>query len=126
MLLSSSTLIPSIPAADLDRAKQFYEGKLGLDPIAADGDTARYRSGDSWFLLYKSDFAGTNQATAAALEVEDFDASISELKARGVAFQDYDFGDEFRTFDGVFTAPDGAKVAWIKDSEGNTIGIASA
>lgn len=116
----------TLPAADLDRAKAWYADKLDLKPVEeADNGDAWYETGGSRFLLYASQFAGTNQATAAAFEVDDFDAAISMLRSNGVTLEDYDFGEEFKTVDGVFTAPDGSKVAWFKDSEGNTLGVAA-
>jgi catechol 2,3-dioxygenase-like lactoylglutathione lyase family enzyme len=120
----NAKLVVTLPAADIDRARAWYADKLGLKPVETleNGDTW-YESGGSRFLVYQSQFAGTNQATAAGFEVDDFEAAMTELKGRGVRFEDYDFGDDFRTVDGVFTAPDGAKIAWFKDSEGNTLGV---
>lgn len=119
--------VATLPAADLDRARAWYASVLGLEPVSLDenGD-AWYESGGSHFLLYASRFAGTNQATAAGLEVDDVLVSVAELRARGASFEEYDFGDEFRTVDGIFTAPDGRKQAWLKDSEGNILGLFSA
>ena len=120
-------LVVTLPAADMDRAKAWYASILDLEPVEVDeaGD-AWYESGGSRFLLYASRFAGTNEATAAGIEVDDVEASVSELKARGASFEDYDFGVEFRTVDGIFTTPTGRKLAWLKDSEGNILGLATA
>jgi hypothetical protein len=57
--------------------------------------------------------------------VGDLDAAFGELKANGVVFDDYDYGDDFRTIDGVLVSPDGEKTAWFKDFEGNIIAIGS-
>ena len=101
-------------------------GSWKLDPSEIN------ENGDAWYevegprmLLYASQFAGTNKATAAGLEVDDVEASVTALKARGAVFEDYDFGEDFRTVDGVLTTPNGQKMAWLKDSEGNILGIAS-
>jgi catechol 2,3-dioxygenase-like lactoylglutathione lyase family enzyme len=119
-------LVASLPAADMDRAKTWYADKLDLKPVeVAENGDSWYELGGIRFLLYESQFAGTNQATAAALMVDDLDGAIAELKGRGVTFEDYDFGDDFRTVDGVFTAPDGTKAAWFKDSEGNIVGVST-
>ena len=82
----------------------------------------RYRSGDSWFLVYASQFAGTNQATAAAFEADDLTALAAHLRGAGVEFEEYDF-DEFKTVDGIVSLPDGSAAAWFKDTEGNIIGL---
>jgi catechol 2,3-dioxygenase-like lactoylglutathione lyase family enzyme len=115
----------ALPAADLARARAWYRDHLDLKPVqeADGGQGLVYESGGTRFLVYLSSFAGTNQATAAAIPVEDFDAAISELRSRGVTLEDYDFGDDFKTVDGVMTAPDGSRGAWFKDSEGNIIGV---
>ena len=120
----NAKLVVTLPAADIDRARAWYADKLGLEPVETvdNGDTW-YEMGGSRFLVYQSQFAGTNQATAAGFEVEDFETAMTELRGRGVTFEDYDFGADFRTVDGVFTAPDGAKIAWFKDSQGNTLGV---
>ena len=117
-------MFPSLPASDLARAENWYRQYLGIEPTDRTEDgSLLYEVGGTAFLVYASQYAGTNQATAAALAVTDFDTAISELRARGVVFEDYDFGDEFRTVDGIATSPDGSKAAWFKDSEGNTLGV---
>ena len=118
------TLQASLPASDIDRAKTWYSDKLGAEPtIELPGAGLMYDIGGVKFGLYPSEFAGTNQATAAMLVVNDFDEALAELRSRGVVFEDYDFGDDFRTVDGVLKGPDGEKVAWLKDSEANILGL---
>ena len=117
----------SLPAADMERAKAWYASALGLVPDEITD------FGDAWYVvdgtrvqLYASQFAGTNKSTAATIEVDDVQATVDEFKARGVVFEDYDYGEDFRTVDGVLTAPDGHQLAWFKDSEGNILAIAPA
>ena len=118
-------MFASLPAADLERARSCYEEKLGVKPTETiDGDqTLMYVQGDGGFIIYPSQFAGTNQATAAGLAVADFDAAIAELRSRNVVFEDYDLGENFQTVDGIVSGPDGMRSAWFKDSEGNILGI---
>jgi catechol 2,3-dioxygenase-like lactoylglutathione lyase family enzyme len=121
------TLYAALPASDIDRAKAWYSEKLGAEPVeTGPGGELRYDIGGTRFGLYASAFAGTNQATAAMLAVSDFDTARAELRSRGVVFEDYDFGDDFRTVDGVLEGPNGEKAAWFKDSEGNILGLASS
>jgi hypothetical protein len=87
--------------------------------------SAIYDHAGSKFLLYESEFAGTNQATAAGFLVEDFDDVIARLRAAGVAFEELDFGEAGKTEDGVITSPDGDKGAWFKDSEGNVLAMST-
>jgi catechol 2,3-dioxygenase-like lactoylglutathione lyase family enzyme len=118
------TLHASLPASDIDRARAWYSEKLGLVPIeSGPGGELRYETGATQFGVYPSAFAGSNQATAAVLVVGDFDAARAELLSKGVVFEDYDFGEEFRTVDGVMETPDGLKTSWFKDSEGNILAL---
>ena len=115
----------TLPCSDVERAKAWYAAILDLQPArVSDDGNAWYESDGTEFLLYVSQFAGTNQATAMGLGVDDVEAAVTSIKGRGGEFENYDFGDEFRTVDGILTLPDGNKLAWIKDSEGNTIGLA--
>ena len=122
-MLANYPLEASLPASDIERAKAFYRDKLGLEPAEESGDGgAFYDTGGTRFMLYPSGFAGTNQATAAGWQVDDIEAVVAGLKAKGVEFQEYDF-DELKTVDGIATLPDGLKGAWFIDSEGNILSV---
>lgn len=128
-----------LPAADINRARRWYAEKLGLEPVTHGGDPVvdptqlvevtwdlYYETGTSRFGIYESWTAGRNEATAARLIVDDFDAVFADLTNRGVVFEHYDRGDDFRTVGGVLTSPDGEKTAWFKDSEGNILALGSS
>lgn len=116
----------TLPASDLERAKGWYSRVLQLEPVeTAEDGSLWYETGGTRFLVYASQFAGTNQATAAGLEVDDVEAAVAEFRSRGAVFEEYDFGEDFRTVDGILTMPGGSKAAWMKDSEGNILGVAS-
>lgn len=116
-----------LPASDIERARRWYAEKLGLEPVSTNpfGDL-RYESGGAHFLVYQSELAGTNQATAAGFSLEDFDQFVDFLRSNGVAFEHVDFGEMGATVDGVITTPDGRKAAWFKDSEGNIFALSMA
>ena len=118
-------MYPQLPASDLDRAQAWYSQKLGLEPTAP-GDQLFYDTGTAQFRVYPSDNAGTNKATAVRLVVDDFETVRAELLSRGVVFEDYDLGDDFRTVDGILHSPDGEKTSWFKDSEGNILALGSS
>ena len=122
-MLSDVRLEASLPASDLARARAWYHDKLDLEPVEEDasGNMWFETGGERWF-VYESQFAGTNQATAAAWLVADLDSIVAGMRARDVVFEEYDMGD-FKTEDGVLTLPDGSKGAWFKDSEGNILGL---
>jgi catechol 2,3-dioxygenase-like lactoylglutathione lyase family enzyme len=111
-----------LPAKDVARARQFYEGKLGFRPREEVAGGVVYEFGDrTACFLYPTPNAGTSQASQAFWQVDDIEREVAELKAGGVVFEDYDMpGDKSPS--GVLTAG-GAKAAWFKDSEGNILAI---
>jgi catechol 2,3-dioxygenase-like lactoylglutathione lyase family enzyme len=116
-----------IAASDVERARSCYSSILGLEPVNADEDEELlYRAGGAQFGIYESENAGTNKATTMRFVVSDFNAVRAELLDKGVGFEDYDLGDDFRTVDGVLTSPDGEKTSWFKDSEGNILALGSS
>jgi predicted enzyme related to lactoylglutathione lyase len=121
-MLQDSPLIPYIPVKDIARARKFYEEKVGLKPKEEYAGGVVYESGKgSWVFMYPSPGAGTNRASTAFWAVADVAAEVSELKARGVVFEEYD-GPGIKTVDSIATGG-GAKTAWFRDSEGNIMAI---
>ena len=110
-----------IPAKDMNRARKFYEEKLGFTAgqEIAGGVVYEFGKGTACF-LYPTPNAGTSQASQAFWDVADVEAEVAELKARGVTLEKYDVPgvDE----NGIVTAG-GAKAAWFKDSEGNIMAV---
>ena len=111
-----------IPAKDVPRARQFYERTLGFQAKQeiAGGVVYAFAGGTECF-LYPTPNAGTSQASQAFWQVDDVEREVADLKARGVAFEDYDMPGE-KSPSGVITAG-GAKAAWFKDTEGNILAI---
>ena len=112
----------TIPCRDLEAAKAWYADKLGFEPDEEEPQGAYYQVGDSRFLLYPSQFAGTNEATAASFEVEDVDATVAELKERGVVFEEYDLPG-LKTEGGIVEDA-GFRGGWFKDPDGNILAVA--
>jgi catechol 2,3-dioxygenase-like lactoylglutathione lyase family enzyme len=121
-MLRDFTISPTLPAADMARARQFYEKTLGLEVDLATDAGVRFRAKNSTLFVYPSTFAGTNKATAAGFETTDLATAVAELKGRGVKFEEYDMGEGFKTVNSIMTTPDGL-AAWFKDTEGNVIGL---
>jgi catechol 2,3-dioxygenase-like lactoylglutathione lyase family enzyme len=114
-----------LPARDVARAREFYEGTLGFRPgkeIA--GGVAYEFADDTACFLYPTENAGTSRASQAFWQVDDVEREVAELKSRGVALESFDMPGE-RSPSGVVTAG-GAKVAWFKDSEGNILAMVEA
>ncbi|MEO6743428.1 MAG: VOC family protein [Caldimonas sp.] len=121
-MLQTSPLYAYIPAKDLERARRFYEGKLGFKPTLENNGGVTYAcAGGTACFLYPTPNAGTSQASQAFWSVDDVEREVADLKARGVVFEDYDMPGD-KSPGGVITAG-GAKAAWFKDSEGNIMAI---
>jgi catechol 2,3-dioxygenase-like lactoylglutathione lyase family enzyme len=126
MLQQSASTHAMLAVKDLDRAKAFYSGTLGLVPSAKQlpRPGLRYETqGGTWFLVYPSEFAGTAQNTCMRFEVDDIYATVRELRERGIVFEEYDYPG-LKTVDGVHEHASGASGAWFKDPDGNILQIA--
>lgn len=126
-MLAAKDAVATIAVTDLDRARDFYGKTLGLkDSSEAQMEdmVATYRSGGSTLLVYKSEFAGTNRATAVTWEVDDVASEVETLKSKGVAFEHYDFPDA-RLEGDVHVFGDRIRNAWFKDPDGNILAIVS-
>ena len=114
---------PMLASADLERSKAWYAKVGGYEPLyEAGGQVVGYQSGKSTFNVYVTQFVGTAKNTVAAFGVPDIRISMADLRARGVVFEDYDFG-EVRTVNGLLEDADGTTNAWFKDPDGNIVGI---
>jgi catechol 2,3-dioxygenase-like lactoylglutathione lyase family enzyme len=115
----------NLAVKDLQAARKFYEGTLGLHAVGTVGEhLVAYRSGRSTLLVYESQYAGTNKATAATWTVgAELESIVQALKAKGVRFEHYDFPDMKR--EGDVHASGNMKAAWFKDPDGNILSMVS-
>jgi catechol 2,3-dioxygenase-like lactoylglutathione lyase family enzyme len=123
-MLGDKSVAVTLAVSDLERARDFYENTLGLQPVQEIPGAVLYRSGSSVVLVYPSEYAGTNQATAASWAVgDDFDAIVEDLRAKGVTFEHYDDLPETTRDGDVHTMGD-MKGVWFKDPDGNILSVA--
>ena len=124
IMLTDSNIIAVLPAKDINRAKEFYRDKLGIEPSESmEEGSVMYSCGQGTrFLIYQTENAGTAKNTQMGWETDNLEREMEELRGRGVVFEDYDFPG-LKTENGVATA-DWGKAAWFLDSEGNIINIA--
>jgi len=123
MSLKECKVGTAVPVSDFGRAKEFYEGILGLEPGEGGEEMTSYEcAGGTGLFVYVSEHAGTNKATLAGFEVSDFDAMHEQLKQRGVTFERYDEGDLKTDDEGVLDSGE-FKVAFFKDPDGNIFSI---
>src|SRR5437762_13726944 len=119
-MLKQAPIFPYIPGADVDRARKFYEEKVGLKPREEYAGGVIYECGKgSWVFLYPSKGAGTSKASTAFWAVEDVEAEVAGLKSRGVVFEEYDM-PEMKTVNSIATGG-GAKTDGFKDTEGTIL-----
>jgi len=112
----------TIAVKNLEAAKKFYEGTLGLEPVPAEERVLGYRSGNSRLLVYESEYAGTNKATAATWTVGDeIEQVVANLKKKGVNFEHYDFPGS--RLEGDVHVMGNTKAAWLKDPDGNILAL---
>ena len=118
--------------ASTEGFEAFYAEKLGLEPLEERPGGLRYQCGSGRFSLFQSTGAASGSHTQMAFEVDDLQAVVSELRRRGVVFEEVDVPG-FRTVDGIAeiegnypSAGVGERAAWFRDSEGNLLGIGQA
>lgn len=128
-MLDQSEVATRLPAQDLDRARAFYAEKLGLHPAEERPGGLLYRCGNTKFVVFASAGRPSGDHTQMAWTVDDLDAVMAELRARGVEFEHYDVPG-LRTVNGVVevegnypSVGTGERGAWFRDSEGNLLGI---
>src|SRR3954468_19416788 len=122
-MLADHDAVAMIAVKDLAVARRFYEGVLGLEPVDAQGEElVVFRSGATVVNVYRSQYAGTNRATAVTWAVgDDVDRLVEALKAKGVTFEHYDMPGMTREGDVHVGGP--IRVAWFKDPDGSILSI---
>jgi catechol 2,3-dioxygenase-like lactoylglutathione lyase family enzyme len=128
-MLDKGRIAARLPAQDLARARAFYADKLGLEPVEEREGGLRYVGASGEFALFESAGSASGDHTQMGWEVDDLEATVRELRARGVVFEEYDLPG-LRTVDGIADIEGnypskgvGERGAWFRDSEGNMLGI---
>ena len=121
MSLQDSKIATRLPTTDLERARAWYAEKLELEPVDERPGGLLYRVGGAEFALFASEGRASGDHTQMAFEVADLDATVAGLKARGVEFE----YDEIVEVEGNYPSKrsSGERAVWIRDSEGNLLGI---
>jgi catechol 2,3-dioxygenase-like lactoylglutathione lyase family enzyme len=128
-MLENGRVATRIPVQDLARARSFYADKLGLEPSEERPGGLLYRCSAGEFALFESGGSSPGTFTQMAWEVDDIEATVAELRERGVTFEEVD-APGLRTVDGIAEVSgnyaskgSGERAAWFRDSEGNLLGI---
>lgn len=128
MSLSNSKVVAGLAVSDMEKAVEFYEGKLGLTQWTGLEDNRAYECAEGSVLhVYLSpEHAGGTTATLASWYVQDMESVVDELMSRGVVFEQYAEVPIFTDDKGIAAFDGGAKVAYFKDPDGNTLSLAQA
>ncbi|MEO6938862.1 MAG: VOC family protein [Candidatus Kapaibacterium sp.] len=122
-MLKKKDAATNIAVKDLEVARIFYRDTLGLEEVGAkDDQVITFKSGNSLIYVYRSEFAGTNKATAITwLVAEELNDIVKSLKSKGVEFEYYDFPGMTRA--GEIHSAGTMQIAWFKDPDGNILSI---
>jgi catechol 2,3-dioxygenase-like lactoylglutathione lyase family enzyme len=124
-MLSNAWIEARIPTQDLARARRWYAEKLGLEPVEERAGGLRYEGATGVFCLFASAGASDGSFTQMAFYVDDIEAVVAALRARGVVFEEYDGAvNGIMDIEGNYPSKGrGERAAWFRDSEGNLLGI---
>ncbi len=121
-MLASGKMVGFVPTKDYDKARAFYEGKLGCDFVSLDQFALVMSVGGHKIRIAKIPNFTPLQGTILGWEVQDHPTrSVTWLRDRGVILEKYPFAQDQEL--GIWTAPGGDQVAWFKDPDGNILGI---
>jgi len=121
-MLADGMVVPTIPVTDLEKTVPFYRDVLGLPVLEETPFNVRFGAGrGSQLSVYKRG-AVERGHTMAHFEVADIEATVADIQSRGGVFEEYS-GGPLTTVNGIAPMGPVARGAWIKDPDGNIIGI---
>ena len=120
-MLRNAPIRAYIPVSNVSRARKFYEDIVGLLPREEYAGGVIYECGGTEVFMYPTPNAGTSKASQAYWQVDDVEADVADLKARGVKFEEYDMPGV--AMKNSIATGGGAKTAWFKDTEGNILAV---
>src|ERR1044071_5408734 len=120
-MLGNKDAIATVAVRNLETAKKFYEGILGLTTVMENEEVLAFKTGASTLFVYRSPYAGTNKATAVTFVAEGVDDLVRILKERGVTFEQYDLPNMTR--EGDIHVAGSMRTAWFKDPDGNIFSV---
>jgi catechol 2,3-dioxygenase-like lactoylglutathione lyase family enzyme len=120
-MLSSQKLMAFVATRDPARAKEFYGSTLGLRFVSDDGFALVFDANGTTMRIATVRELSPAPYTVLGWEVGDIESAVKELTAAGVAFERYGIFPQDEL--GIWSAPGGARVAWFKDPDGNTLSL---
>ena len=123
-MLNNAVVAPTLPVTDLQIARQFYEGKLGLEPADVNETNVMYTCAEGTaFLIYQRPTPSQADHTALGFRVDNFDQVFEQLGQAGVTFEVYDLPHLQTDERGIATDDSGNRSAWFKDPGGNILAV---
>jgi catechol 2,3-dioxygenase-like lactoylglutathione lyase family enzyme len=121
-MLASATLVAFVPTTDLERSHAFYGGLLGLRRVESSPFANAYDCAGTRLRVARVESFDPHPFTVVGWRVSDLAATVAALRAAGVEPLRYDGMDQ--DTDGAWLSPQGARIAWFHDADGNTLSIA--
>jgi len=120
-MLSDTDAVATVAVKNLETARPYYEKTLGLTKVMENEEVLTFKAGKSLLFVYRSQFAGTNKATAVTWITPQVDTLVQTLKGRGVKFEHYDMPNMTRQ--GDIHVAGTMRAAWFQDPDGNIFSI---
>ncbi len=118
---SGPQLVAFVPSSHLGRSHAFYSGILGLKRVEASSQANEYDANGTPLRVTLVMNQSPSKFTVLGWRVSDLRAAMEELAAIGVRFKRYKGFDQ--DDDGIWTAPNGTKIAWFEDPDENVISL---
>ena len=120
-MLADKKIVALVPITDAARARAFYADKLGLKFVSEDPFALVFDANGNMLRLTKMKEFTPQRFSILGWQVADIETTVKQLVAAGVTFERYGVFEQDEL--GIWTAPDGTKVAWFLDPDGNNLGI---
>ena len=120
-MLASAKLMGFLFTKDYDQSRSFFETKLGFQFVSLDQFALVMKIGETSIRISRIPNFVPAQGTVMGWQVQDIEAVVDWLTARGVTFEKYPFVQDQQR--GIWSTPNGDKVAWFKDPDGNILGV---
>lgn len=120
-MLTTARMVGFVPTSDYEKARSFYEGKLGFQFLSLDQYALVMKVGGHMVRISKIPDFTPRQGTILGWEVENIESAATWLRDRGVTLEKYPFVQDREL--GIWTTPTGEKVAWFKDPDGNILSV---
>jgi catechol 2,3-dioxygenase-like lactoylglutathione lyase family enzyme len=121
LMLTAGRMVGFLTTTDYEKARAFYEGKLGFEFVSLDQFALALRAGENMIRIGKSETFKPAQGTVLGWEADDLRATVLWLKSRGVENEKYAFIEDREL--GIWSAPSGDQVVWFKDPDGNVLSV---